>query len=47
MALLTTASRDEHKAVEAQQRAGHLHIAGLCQALADWSAELKVFQEAR
>lgn len=30
--------------MEAQIRAGHPDLEGLCQALADWSAELRLLQ---
>lgn len=34
----------EITAVEAQIRAGHPDLQGLCLALADWSAELRLFR---
>ena len=37
--------RAEIAAVEAQIRAGHPDLPGLCLALADWSAELRLIQE--
>jgi len=36
--------RQEIAAVEDQLRAGHLDVHGLCLALADWSAELRLLQ---
>ncbi len=36
--------RAEIAAVEAQIRAGHPDLEGLCLALADWSAELRLLQ---
>src|ERR1022692_1924892 len=37
--------RAEISAVEAQIRAGHPDLQGLCLALADWSAELRLLRE--
>ena len=37
--------RAEMAAVEAQIRAGHPDLQGLCLALADWSAELRLIQK--
>jgi hypothetical protein len=37
--------RREIAAVEAQIRAGHPDLQGLCLALADWSAELRLLQQ--
>jgi hypothetical protein len=34
--------RDEIAQIEAALRAGHTEVAGLCLALADWSAELRI-----
>jgi len=34
-------------AIESEIRAGHPDIAGLCMALADWSAELKILERER
>jgi hypothetical protein len=34
--------RREIAEIEAQLRSGHPDLAGLCQALADWSAELRL-----
>jgi hypothetical protein len=36
--------RWEIAAIEAELRAGNSDVAGLCLALADWSAELKILQ---
>ena len=36
--------RREIAATEAEIRAGHLDVKGLCLALADWSAELRILQ---
>ncbi len=38
--------RREIAAIEAQIRAGHLDLRGLCLALADWSGELRLLQAA-
>jgi hypothetical protein len=38
--------RREIAECEAQLRAGHPDVAGLCMALADWSAELRILQGA-
>ena len=35
----------ELAAIEAQLRAGHPDIQGLCLALSDWSAELQILQD--
>jgi hypothetical protein len=37
----------EIAAIEAQLRAGHSDLQGLCLALADWSAELRILLEER
>jgi hypothetical protein len=37
--------RREIAAIEAQLRAGHPDVQGLCLALADWSAELRLLEE--
>ena len=39
--------RAEIAAIEAQIRAGHPDLQGLCLALADWSAELRLLQASR
>jgi hypothetical protein len=39
--------RREIAAVEAQLRAGHPDLEGLCLALADWSAELRLLEQER
>jgi hypothetical protein len=39
--------RREIEAVEAQLRSGHPDVAGLCQALSDWSAELRILEAQR
>jgi hypothetical protein len=36
--------RREIAAIEDQLRAGHPDVQGLCQALADWSAELRILE---
>lgn len=36
--------RQEIAAIEVQLRAGHPDVQGLCLALADWSAELRLLQ---
>jgi hypothetical protein len=36
--------RQEIAAVEAQLRAGHPDVQGLCRALVDWSTELRLLQ---
>ena len=36
--------RQEIAEIEAQIRAGHTDIDGLCLALSDWSAELRILQ---
>jgi hypothetical protein len=38
--------RQEIAAIEAQLRAGHPDVQGLCLALADWSAELRILEDA-
>jgi hypothetical protein len=37
--------RREIAAIEEQLRAGHPDVQGLCLALADWSAELRILEE--
>jgi hypothetical protein len=37
--------RQEIAAIEAQLRAGHPDVQGLCRGLADWSAELRLIEE--
>ena len=37
--------RREIAAIETQLRAGHPDIQGLCLALSDWSAELRILQD--
>lgn len=37
--------RREIAAIEEQLRAGHPDVLGLCLALADWSAELRILEE--
>ena len=37
----------EIAAIEDQLRAGHPDVQGLCLALADWSAELRILREER
>jgi hypothetical protein len=37
--------RQEIAAIKAQIRVGHPDVQGLCLALADWSAELRILQE--
>jgi hypothetical protein len=37
--------RQELAAIKAQIRVGHPDVQGLCLALADWSAELRILQE--
>jgi hypothetical protein len=39
--------RREIALVEEQLRAGHPDVRGLCLALADWSAELRILEEER
>jgi hypothetical protein len=39
--------RREIASIEALLRAGHPDVAGLCQALLDWSAELRLLQNCR
>jgi hypothetical protein len=36
--------RREIAAIEAELRAGHPDVAGLCLALSDWSAELRIIE---
>ena len=38
--------RREIAAIEAQIRAGHPDLPGLCLALSDWSAELRLLEKA-
>jgi len=37
--------RSEIAVVEQQLRAGHSDVAGLCLALSDWSAELRLLEQ--
>ena len=39
--------RREIAAIEGQLRAGHPDVLGLCLALADWSAELRIIEAER
>ena len=43
----TARCRAEIAAVEALLRGGHPDVAGLCLALSDWSAELRILEKER